>query len=270
MENYKTSADWIKNADAIVVLTGAGMGVDSGMQTFRGKSGKWGAIEATENKSIFELSNPISFIENPKWIWGLFAQRMKEYENTPPHEGFYLLKNWIEKLNLDYFILTSNIDQHFQKAGFEENKIREVHGSFGWLQSTKPKENNEIWKNNLNLDTLAQEIEEGKFPLCKDNTTMARPNIYLFRDFDYLDTYSKTKLSFYEKFLSNNHNKKIVAIEIGSGPHVQTIRTKTRELITKNQAKAIRINPNDFAIKSPHIGINEGALDALKAINNYL
>lgn len=35
-------------------------------------------------------------------------------------------------------------------------------------------------------------------------------------------------------------------------------------------AKIVRINPKDFKIKAPHIGIDKGALDALKEIDGYI
>jgi NAD-dependent SIR2 family protein deacetylase len=262
--------EWLAQAQAMVVLTGAGMGVDSGMKTFRGEDGSWGKLEADSDKTIFELSNPQMFIDNPKWIWSLFARRMKEYAQTTPHAGFQILKKWIEKLNLDYFILTSNVDSHFQKAGFPETHIRELHGSLNYLQSVQPQVFSEIWRNDLDLNTLEQSIEADIFPLSPDGKTMARPNVYMFRDYFYLETRSKAQDTHYQAFLQRNEGKKIIAFEIGSGPHVQTIRLKTRQLITHYGAKVARINPQNFKIKEPHLGLAQGALQALNEIDNYL
>ena len=58
--------------------------------------------------------------------------------------------------------------------------------------------------------------------------------------------------------------------EIGSGPHVQSIRKKTRMLGIKYNADIIRINPKDYKIKEPHIGINKGALEALLEIEAFI
>lgn len=41
-------------------------------------------------------------------------------------------------------------------------------------------------------------------------------------------------------------------------------------LKTEYGAKIVRINPKDYAIKEPHIGIAKGALEALKEINLYI
>ena len=32
------------------------------------------------------------------------------------------------------FVYTSNVDGHFQKAGFSPDQVYEVHGSIGWMQ----------------------------------------------------------------------------------------------------------------------------------------
>jgi SepF-like predicted cell division protein (DUF552 family) len=92
----------------------------------------------------------------------------------------------------------------------------------------------------------------------------------MFRDNTYINTRSKEQEKNFKEFLERNKNKKIVVFEIGSGPHVQTIRAKTRMLKTEYGANIIRINPKDYIIKAPNIGIPKGALVALKEIDDYL
>jgi hypothetical protein len=45
---------------------------------------------------------------------------------------------------------------------------------------------------------------------------------------------------------------------------------KTRFLRSNYDAKIIRINPKDFKIRPPHIGIDKGALATLSEIDDYL
>jgi NAD-dependent SIR2 family protein deacetylase len=270
MQHFQTIKEWLENADAIVISTGAGMGVDSGLETYRGEEGKWGKVEEEVGKSIFETVNPQQLMENPQYGWTLFAKRMQEFNNANPHQGFYILKNWIEKYQLDYFILTSNIDSHFQKAGFEEDKIRELHGSLAYFQSTEPESNPEIWKNEITPKEILANIDKGIYPTCPNSTLLARPNVYMFRDDTYINTRTKQQDKEFKDFLNRNQNKNILVIEIGSGPHVQSIRAKTRMLKSDFNAKIIRINPKDFTIKPPHIGIAKGALEALNEINEFL
>ena len=260
MIDFEKIKQWFENADAIVINSGAGMGIDSGLADYRGNDGQWGQVETESKKSIFEVVNPDAFLQNPAYSWKLFATRMNEYATTTPHNGFFIIKNWIKHYNLDYFALTSNIDGHFQKAGFDENKVRELHGTLEYFQSSDPKLSKKVWKNQQNPIEILENIEKEIYPICPYSHVMARPNVYMFRDSSYINTHSKEQEGRFKTFLEDNQGKNILVLEIGSGPHVQTVY----------KANIIRINPKDFAIKTPNIGISKGALEALTEINNYL
>lgn len=261
---------WLEQADAIIINTGAGMGRDSGLADYRGEGGQWGAMETDTGKDIFEVVNPQSFLENPALMWGMFLKRMQEYQQTTPHEGFQILLKWIKRYELDYFALTSNIDGHFQKAGFAEDRVREMHGSLAYFQSAFPDKSPELWRNERPVEELLREASQGIFPTCPISALPARPNVYMFRDDTYLPTITKAQDAYFQAFLQRNTSKAIVVFEIGSGPHVQTIRLKTRMLKTEYGAKVVRINPKDHTIKPPHISIAKGALEALRAIDSIL
>jgi hypothetical protein len=66
------------------------------------------------------------------------GHRLKLYRNTNPHVGFELLKRWGESMRRGYFVFTSNVDGQFQKAGFDDRKILECHGSIHQLQCQEP------------------------------------------------------------------------------------------------------------------------------------
>lgn len=270
MQYLETIKNWLEEADALVISTGAGMGRDAGLADYRGNGGQWGEVETQTGQSIFEVVNPQAFVENPAFSWEFFAQRIKEYEKAIPHKGFEILKEWIEKYKLDYFILTSNIDRMFQKAGFEEDRIRELHGTLEYFQALDVEKESDVWKNEQSGDELLDNIAKGVFPVSPKTGLPARPNVYMFRDFTYIDTISKKQDKRFQDFLERNKAKKILVFEIGSGPHVQTVRIKTRMLKTNYGAKIVRINPKDYTIKEPHIGIAKGALEALEEINLYV
>jgi len=264
------AAHQLLQAEAVVIHTGAGMGRDAGLADYRGDDGgQWGGLEAKTGKSIFELVTPKNFKENPQFAWQFFGERLAEFQEKPPHEGYFLLKKWIEKFGWDYFIQTSNIDRHFQQAGFPEERIREVHGSLSHFQAEDPEQYPEVWGNTIPPKQLLTDAQQGIFPKTPDGKQPARPNVYMFRDFTYVASRSKAQKENYLTFLEKNKTKKIVVFEIGSGPHVQTIRIKTREL-RKLGAFVIRINPKDFKIKTPHIGLSLGALEALQALDVLL
>ena len=49
-----------------------------------------------------------------------------------PHSGYFKLKELLQDKN--HFIVTSNIDDHFRDAGFDETKLYEIHGRLNILQ----------------------------------------------------------------------------------------------------------------------------------------
>ena len=56
-----------------------------------------GGIKLLENKgyNYNELLTPDTFINHPYFIWGWYASQYKLFHNAKPHEGYYLLKNYI-------------------------------------------------------------------------------------------------------------------------------------------------------------------------------
>jgi len=53
----------------VVVMTGAGISAESGIQTFRGTNGLW------ENHRIEEVASPIAFRRDPVMVWNFYLQR---------------------------------------------------------------------------------------------------------------------------------------------------------------------------------------------------
>lgn len=269
MTNFEQIYNWLEKSESIVILTGAGMGIDSGLAAYRGSSGQWGQVEADTHLTAIEVVTPEYLSKNTKYVWKMFAQRMSEYKTTKPHYGFDILKKWINDFELDYFILTSNVDEQFIKAGFDRQKHRELHGSIFYMQCSKPCSQN-VWRYNFDIKELMAGIETGNYPQCPACGCLARPNVYMFRDGTYISARSDEQNTRFQEFLAQNAENEMVAFEIGSGPHVQSIRKKTRMLGTKYGAKVVRINPKDFRIRAPHIGIAKGALESLTQIDAFI
>jgi NAD-dependent SIR2 family protein deacetylase len=263
MENIKKATEVIKSASHILITAGAGMGVDSGLPDFRGKEGFWRAYPIAKKLGLsFEaLANPKWFDVNPKLAWAFYGHRLKMYRETIPHEGFNILLN----LPQDKFVFTSNVDGHFQKAGFSELKIVEIHGSIHYLQCTKPC-NDDIWENNENIEINEEKFEALNFPKCKNCGIIARPNILMFGDFRFVDKRVKLQLARFEYWLQRVEN--LVIIEIGAGTSVPTVRNMSERVKNSLNATLIRINPIESF--GADIQINKGALEALKEIKKYL
>ncbi len=70
-KNIEKAKKVIKEADAILITAGAGIGVDSGLPDFRGTEGFWRAYPVAKKLGLRfeELANPMWFVENPRLAW---------------------------------------------------------------------------------------------------------------------------------------------------------------------------------------------------------
>src|SRR5271157_4190470 len=135
-----------REAEALLITAGAGMGVDSGLPDFRGTEGFWKAYPAIAKLglSFAEMANPDWFNTSPELAWAFYGHRLNLYRTALPHAGFRQLLNLGTRKPHGYFVFTSNVDGQFQKAGFAPDRIMECHGSIHHFQCCKPC-NGEIW-----------------------------------------------------------------------------------------------------------------------------
>ena len=270
--NIQQAKQIIKDADAILITAGAGMGVDSGLPDFRGTKGFWKAYPPIEKLGLgFEdMANPKWFATNPLLAWAFYGHRLNLYKNTIPHDGFKMLLDLVKEKNDNYFVFTSNVDGQFQKAGFDIDKIYEVHGSIHHLQCTQNC-NDKIWEaKDEYIDVDMDKFEAINIPLCDDCGDIARPNILMFGDWSWNHTRTKTQEQKYYNWLHslNKRKKKIVIIELGAGTNIPTIRNHGQQLAkSRKNVSLIRINPREFII-SKHYGVSIplGGLDGLQRV----
>lgn len=263
MRELSEAKKLISNADAIAIFAGAGMSVDSGLDSFRGNNGLWTAsipIEGVEYNYL-DLMTHQAFDENPIDAWKFIIRLKEKFEQTNPHEGYYHLLELLR--DKDYFIVSSNIDDQFLKAGFDENKILEIHGSINFMQCMDILER-EIW---LTPDMNSYELRLDHLPRCPNCGGHCRPNILLFGDWFWISIRSVHQQLRFQKWSSEikASKKKIVALEIGAGKTIPSIR-KASETFAK-ECPLIRVNTMDYEIKAAnHLSIQMGAKDFLLSI----
>ncbi len=274
-EIYKKSAEIIKNADALLIGAGAGIGVDSGLPDFRGTEGFWKAYPpiAKLGISFEEMANPSWFDANPRLAWAFYGHRFNLYKNTVPHKGFDILLQIARQMKAGYFVFTSNVDGQFQKAGFDESKIYEIHGSINHLQCTTPCKN-EIWEAGFDKILLDEEKFEavGELPLCPNCGELARPNILMFGDWSWISKRSSIQGRVYNEWIQklNNENSKLVIIELGAGTNVPSVRHNSQQMVRNLDASLIRINPRESKVPENQIGLPVGSLEAMEKIYKFL
>ena len=266
---FKRASSLISEAEVFIITAGAGMGVDSGLPDFRGNKGFWNAYPEYQRLglSFEECANPQHFAHDPRFGWGFYGHRTNLYRETIPHDGFHLIQKWLEKNNADYFVVTSNVDGQFQKAGFAEDNIYEVHGTIHWLQCQQVC-TTDIWENKA-----AFVIDSGtmravnELPRCPHCGTIARPNILMFGDWSWSSRRTNFQKQRFDRFRVDNARKKTVVIELGAGTSIPTIRMLSERMGSRKNVSVIRINPREPEINAPHISIACGALDGLQRID---
>ena len=269
---FEQAAQAVREADLFIVTAGAGMGVDSGLPDFRGNQGFWQAYPpyARLGLSFAECANPEHFERDPAFGWGFYGHRTNLYRETEPHAGFQIIKDWITRNSADYFVVTSNVDGQFQKAGYLDGQILEVHGSIHWLQCSSPCSDT-IWPNQEQIPVDETTMRAGHIPRCPRCKRVSRPNILMFGDWSWLSQRTNAQEQRFRQFMEEHGSRRIVVIEMGAGTAIPTIRA-TSERIGWNykDATVIRINPREPEIAAPHISLVCGALEGLQGINRLI
>jgi NAD-dependent SIR2 family protein deacetylase len=242
----------IAAADGILVCAGAGMGVDSGLPDFRGDHGFWQAYPPYERLGLrfVELADPMHFVDDPTLAWGFYGHRLSLYRSTVPHAGFGLLLGW----GKDVRVFTSNVDGQFQSAGFRH--VAEVHGSIHHLQCVRPC-SPDIWPatEQVTVDPTTMRAV-GPLPTCRSCGALARPNILMFGDGDWVPDRSEVELAALALW---QRDKRLAVLEIGAGTAVPTVRYYASRF-----PDVIRINPQAGST------LRMGALAALSALDSRL
>ena len=266
---YAAAADAIRQARVLVITAGAGMGVDSGLPDFRGDRGFWNAYPMYERLglSFVDAANPAHFEADPAFGWGFYGHRLRMYRATEPHAGFAMLRRWADRFELATFVVTSNVDGQFQKAGFDDQRIVEVHGSIHHLQCTTPC-GHDVWPNDDEVEVDESDMRALTVPLCPRCGGVARPNILMFGDYAWISRRTQAQRDRFEAFLAELDGAPLVVIEMGAGTSIPTIRHTSESL--GQRGRVIRINPREPDIGGGHLSIPAGALEGLTGIDRAL
>ena len=269
----EAAAKAVRNADALLIGAGAGMGVDSGLPDFRGNQGFWRAYPPFKEKglSFVDMANPRWFGNDPEQAWGFYGHRLHLYRRTSPHRGFEILRQWGDRMSHGSFVFTSNVDGQFQMAGFDDERVAEVHGSIHHLQCSGPC-SHAVWKaDGVNVDVDEKTfIAQPPLPRCDQCGGVARPNILMFGDWSWLSERTGDQERQYEQWLRKLGKGSVVLVECGAGTAVPSVRMNMEAVARSPRATLIRINPREPFGPAGTISLPLGALEALDAIDTRI
>ena len=265
------AADAIAEAEAIFIGAGAGMGVDSGLPDFRGDTGFWRAYPPFQKLglSFVDLANPRWFDQDPSLGWGFYGHRLHLYRDTRPHDGFSLMRDWATRKPGGYFAFTSNVDGHFQRAGYDDELLCECHGSIHHFQCSAPCDE-AVWDAD-GIDIAIDEQFRAADPLpecaCR---RVARPNILMFGDMRWLEERSAQQTVRMRDWLHERAGERVVVVECGAGTAVPTVRWQCERVSAAFDAPLVRINPRESHGPERTISVAMGAREALERIGAIL
>src|SRR6478609_9975547 len=110
----------------IVILTGAGISAESGLQTFRDAGGLW------EGYRIEDVATPEAWHKDKKLVLDFYNQRRKSALEAQPNAAHYALKELEEKYKV--IIITQNVDDLHERAG--SSNVLHLHGELFKSRST--------------------------------------------------------------------------------------------------------------------------------------
>jgi NAD-dependent SIR2 family protein deacetylase len=267
-DEISRAARLIRNADGLLIAAGAGIGVDSGLPDFRGNEGFWRAYPplAKARVEFVDIASPAAFRDDPVRAWGFYGHRLQLYRATVPHEGFAALLEIAAALRQGAFVFTSNVDGQFQKAGYDSQRIAEYHGSIHHLQCMDAC-TGAIWRAAdllpaIDTDTCTL---RSALPHCPHCGELARPNILMFNDSDWVEVRMQLQYDRVEAWLATA--QRLVVIEVGAGVDIPSVRRFGEHL---NQP-LIRINPRAAEVgRATDVSLPMGALRGLRQLRDAL
>ena len=234
----KEAVEYLKEAESLLVLTGAGVSVECGIPTFRGKDGLWNRYNPAELASITALNS------NPERVWEWYVWRRKLIASKEPGPSHIAIKRLEDLFKNNFLLVTQNVDGLHRKAGsmrmveFHGNIMRDVCTGCGHSREGK--------------------LEYSSLPPCCDRCgSLLKPGVVMFGESIPEDAL-KTAFSFAESV--------DLVITAGTSSIVYPAAS-IPEVAKASGAKLIEINPDRTPISSiSDISIRATSRDALESL----
>jgi NAD-dependent deacetylase len=123
-EELETIAGWLRDANRVVVLTGAGISTDSGIPDFRGPNGLWTKNPEAEKTATLQYYMSDPAIRRRSWQNRLRSEMWAAQPNASHHALVDL-----ERKDAVHFLVTQNIDGLHHLAGQSPEIVVEIHGN---------------------------------------------------------------------------------------------------------------------------------------------
>ncbi len=246
----------LDEADAVIIGAGAGLSTAAGYTYSGERFDKY--FSDFHAKYGFDNMYYGGFYpyKTKEEFWGFWSRYIYINRYLPvPKDTYEKLLALVK--DKDYFVLTTNVDHCFQRAGFDKKRLFYTQGDYGLLQCSEPC-HQQTYDNEELIRKMYEQQENGrvptdllpKCPVCgKPMTTNLRSDDRFVQDEGWYVAYNQ-----YEDFMRRHEKGKVVYLELGVGYNTPVI---IKYPFWQETAK----NP-----KATYVCINKGEADAPKEI----
>ena len=219
MEETKRLRDELKQAETILIGAGSGLSASAGF-TYSGERFQEHFGDFVEKYGIRDMYSggfyPFSSLEE-YWAWWSRQIYLNRYVDAPNPVYQELLNLVKEK---DYFVLTTNVDHCFQKAGFDKKRLFYTQGDYGLWQCSKPCHQGTY----DNRETVLKMVKEQKdmriptdlIPRCPKCGSPMTMNLRCDDTFVEDEGWHQASER-YSQFLRRHQNTRMLLLDLGTG-----------------------------------------------------
>uniref|UniRef100_A0A7S1UKE1 Macro domain-containing protein n=1 Tax=Phaeomonas parva TaxID=124430 RepID=A0A7S1UKE1_9STRA len=281
----RRAAEFLAEADAVIVSAGAGLSVAAGTNVYGSKRDfeaaypdmvrRWGIRTAYECMGLFYRDD----IPNEA-KWGYQARHMNNMGfSFPPSGGYGLVKDILAAtVGEEYFVHTSNVDDCFPRSGFNPERLYTPQGSWTFYQCMRPCRSDSVFPSWRMLDEVVPQVDPesgelppGAVPRCPNCGGLTFGNVrggswFLHKEYE---EQQDRMVAWVDELVASD--KKVVVLEIGAGFNTPTVTRFPMESIVRELGERgvlIRINPAEAEVPGDinAISIPRG-WDALRPIS---
>lgn len=265
----------IKESDYILIGAGSGLSTAAGIEYFGERFYKNFADFIKKYHFTDMYSSAFYDFKTQEEKWAYFAKHI--YLNNVGMEATDTYKKLLKLVkNKEYFVLTTNVDDQFEKAGFDKKRIFATQGSYRYIQCSHACHNKLYDDSDLVKEMIAKTNEDLKIPtklvpkcpICgEDMDVNLRKDAYFVQDEHWYEQDEK-----YGEFLDKAKDKKVVLLEFGVGFNTPGIirfpfEKMTFENENWNLVRFNKDNPSVYLdIEDKTTGIFENINDVLKEL----
>ena len=222
MERLKAA---LQDCDAIVIGAGSGLSAAAGF-TYTGERFEKYFSDFAQKYGIQDMySGGFYPFPTQEEFWAYWSRYIfiNRYQDAPKPVYDDLLKLVQDK---DYFVITTNVDHCFQKAGFDKKRLFYTQGDYGLFQCSEPC-CQETFDNESVIREMVKRQENMKVPteLLPTCPHCGKPLTMNLRSNDTFveDEGWHRAAEWYENFLRTREGQKILFLELGVGYNTPVI-----------------------------------------------